>query len=81
MTRLWCRTGTGKKNLRLTRTKPLLENANEKALPRRLTRTVFHVVTLFGRCYPWPLPEAAAVASFALPMLFGIVVGTSFVYF
>ena len=65
-----------RENLRLTPEKPLLELLNE-SITSTLTRTVFTSLTTFLALLPMAAAGGAAVASFALPMLFGIVVGTS----
>ena len=65
-----------RENLRLTPEKPLLELLNE-SITSTLTRTVFTSLTTFLALLPMAIAGGAAVASFALPMLFGIVVGTS----
>jgi SecD/SecF fusion protein len=62
--------------IRLTPDKPLVELLNE-SITSTLTRTVFTSVTTFLAILPMALAGGDAVASFALPMLFGIVVGTS----
>lgn len=63
-------------NLRLTPDKPLLQLLNE-SITSTLTRTVFTSVTTFLALIPMAVAGGSAVASFALPMLFGIVIGTS----
>ncbi|MFY0664948.1 MAG: protein translocase subunit SecD [Natronospirillum sp.] len=65
-----------RENLRRTPDKPMLELLNE-SISSTLTRTVFTSVTTFLALLPMGIAGGAAVASFALPMLFGIVVGTS----
>ncbi|SFR77038.1 SecD/SecF fusion protein [Marinobacter daqiaonensis] len=65
-----------RENLRLTPDKPILQVMNE-SISSTLTRTVFTSVTTFLALLPMGIAGGAAVASFALPMLFGIVVGTS----
>lgn len=62
--------------LRETPDKPLAELLNE-SITSTLTRTVFTSVTTFLAILPMAIAGGDAVASFALPMLFGIVVGTS----
>jgi SecD/SecF fusion protein len=62
--------------LRATPDKPLAEVLNE-SITSTLTRTVFTSVTTFLAILPMAVAGGDAVASFALPMLFGIVVGTS----
>lgn len=63
-------------NLRLTPDKPLEQLLNE-SITATLTRTVFTSLTTFLALLPMAVAGGAAVASFALPMLFGIVIGTS----
>lgn len=65
-----------RENLRLTPDKPLLQLLNE-SITSTLTRTVFTSVTTFLALLPMAVAGGSAVASFALPMLFGIVIGTS----
>lgn len=65
-----------RENLRLTPDKPLLELLND-SISSTLTRTVFTSVTTFLALLPMGVAGGSAVASFALPMLFGIVIGTS----
>jgi SecD/SecF fusion protein len=65
-----------RENLRLTPDKPLLQLLNE-SITSTLTRTVFTSVTTFLALVPMGIAGGSAVASFALPMLFGIVIGTS----
>ena len=65
-----------RENLRATPDKPLAEVLNE-SITSTLTRTVFTSVTTFLAILPMAVAGGDAVASFALPMLFGIVVGTS----
>ncbi|MCR6651765.1 MAG: protein translocase subunit SecD [Cellvibrionaceae bacterium] len=62
--------------IRLTPDKPLADLLNE-SITSTLTRTVFTSVTTFLAILPMAIAGGDAVASFALPMLFGIVVGTS----
>jgi len=62
--------------LKLTPDKPLAQLLNE-SITSTLTRTVFTSVTTFLAILPMAIAGGDAVASFALPMLFGIVVGTS----
>ena len=54
----------------------MLQVLNE-SITATLTRTVFTSVTTFLALIPMAVAGGAAVASFALPMLFGIVIGTS----
>lgn len=65
-----------RENLRRTPERPMLELLNE-SISSTLTRTVFTSVTTFLALLPMGIAGGAAVASFALPMLFGIVIGTS----
>lgn len=48
-----------------------------RSISSTLTRTVFTSVTTFLALLPMGVAGGSAVASFALPMLFGIVIGTS----
>ena len=65
-----------RENLRITPDKPLAQLLNE-SITSTLTRTVFTSVTTFLALLPMAIAGGSAVASFALPMLFGIVIGTS----
>ena len=65
-----------RENLRANPDKPMMELMNE-SISSTLTRTVFTSVTTFLALLPMGMAGGAAVASFALPMLFGIVIGTS----
>src|SRR5690606_9389248 len=65
-----------RENLRLTPDKPLALLLND-SITSTLTRTVFTSVTTFLALLPMAVAGGSAEASFALPMLFGIVVGTS----
>ena len=65
-----------RENLRNTRDKPLVQLLNE-SITSTLTRTVFTSVTTFLALLPMAIAGGSAVASFSLPMLFGIVIGTS----
>jgi len=65
-----------RENLRRTPERPMLELLNE-SISSTLTRTVFTSVTTFLALLPMGIAGGAAVSSFALPMLFGIVIGTS----
>src|SRR5690554_4295547 len=56
--------------------RPLKEVVNE-SITATLTRTIFTSVTTLLALLPMGIAGGAAVSSFALPMLFGIVVGTS----
>ncbi|WP_404369125.1 protein translocase subunit SecD [Marinobacter sp.] len=64
-----------RENLRLNRDQPLDTLINE-SLTSTLTRTVYTSITTFLAILPMGIAGGDAVASFALPMLFGIVVGT-----
>ncbi|WP_461481249.1 protein translocase subunit SecF, partial [Porticoccus sp.] len=65
-----------RENIRKAPERPMLELLNE-SISSTLTRTVFTSVTTFLALLPMGIAGGAAVASFALPMLFGIVIGTS----
>ncbi|WP_323814098.1 protein translocase subunit SecD [Cellvibrio sp. NN19] len=65
-----------RENLRNTPDKPLVQLLNE-SITSTLTRTVFTSVTTFLALLPMAIAGGSAVASFSLPMLFGIVIGTS----
>lgn len=65
-----------RENMRITPDRPILELLNE-SISSTLTRTVFTSVTTFLALLPMGIAGGAAVSSFALPMLFGIVIGTS----
>lgn len=65
-----------RENLRVTPDKPLMQLLNE-SISATLTRTVFTSLTTFLALLPMAIAGGSAVSSFALPMLFGIVVGTS----
>ncbi|MEN0038731.1 MAG: protein translocase subunit SecD [Cellvibrio sp.] len=65
-----------RENLRNTPDKPLVQLLNE-SITSTLTRTVFTSVTTFLALLPMAVAGGSAVASFSLPMLFGIVIGTS----
>lgn len=65
-----------RENLRQTPDKPLLELLNQ-SITSTLTRTLFTSVTTFLALLPMAIAGGSAVASFAQPMLFGIVIGTS----
>ena len=65
-----------RENLRRTPGRPMLELLNE-SISSTLTRTIFTSVTTFLALLPMGIAGGVAVASFALPMLFGIVIGTS----
>jgi len=65
-----------RESLRATPDKPIIQLMNE-SISSTLTRTVFTSVTTFLALLPMGVAGGSAVASFALPMLFGIVIGTS----
>lgn len=65
-----------RENLRNTPDKPLVQLLNE-SITSTLTRTVFTSVTTFLALLPMAIAGGSAVESFSLPMLFGIVIGTS----
>ena len=65
-----------RENLRQTPELPMLELLN-RSISSTLTRTVFTSVTTFLALLPMGIAGGAAVSSFALPMLFGVVIGTS----
>lgn len=65
-----------RENLRKTPGRPLLELLND-SISSTLTRTLFTSATTFLALLPMGIAGGAAVASFVLPMLFGIVIGTS----
>lgn len=65
-----------RENLRTNPDKPLVDLINE-SLTSTLNRTVFTSATTFLAILPMGIAGGSAVASFALPMLFGIVIGTS----
>lgn len=65
-----------RENLRSSTDKPLVQLLNE-SITSTLTRTVFTSVTTFLAILPMAIAGGSAVASFSLPMLFGIVIGTS----
>lgn len=65
-----------RENLRLTPDKPLVQLLNE-SITSTLTRTTFTSVTTFLALLPMAIAGGSAVSSFSLPMLFGIVIGTS----
>ncbi|PUA27315.1 MAG: protein translocase subunit SecDF [Cellvibrio sp. 79] len=56
--------------------KPLMLALNE-SITSTLTRTIFTSVVTFLALLPMGIAGGSAVSSFALPMLFGIVIGTS----
>lgn len=65
-----------RERIRATPDRPLVALFNE-SITSTLTRTVFTSVTTFVAILPMALAGGNAVSSFALPMLFGIVVGSS----
>ncbi len=65
-----------RENLRAEPDQPLMELLNS-SISATLTRTVFTSLTTFVALLPMAIAGGHAVASFAQPMLFGIVVGTS----
>lgn len=65
-----------REKFRATPERPLIELFNE-SITSTLTRTIFTSVTTFLALLPMAIAGGSAVASFALPMLFGIVIGTS----
>ncbi|WP_409526062.1 protein translocase subunit SecD [Nitrincola sp. MINF-07-Sa-05] len=65
-----------RENHRLAPDMPFKELINQ-SLTSTLTRTLFTSVTTFLAILPMGIAGGDAVASFALPMLFGIVAGTS----
>lgn len=65
-----------RENLRLSPDKPFVQLLNE-SITSTLTRTVFTSVTTFLALLPMAIAGGSAVSSFSLPMLFGIVIGTS----
>ncbi|MFC3115899.1 protein translocase subunit SecD [Cellvibrio fontiphilus] len=62
--------------LRINPNKPLVQLLNE-SITSTLTRTTFTSVTTFLALLPMAIAGGSAVSSFSLPMLFGIVIGTS----
>src|SRR5690606_38853191 len=65
-----------RERIRATPDRSLVALFNE-SITSTLTRTVFTSVTTFVAILPMALAGGNAVSSFALPMLFGIVVGSS----
>lgn len=65
-----------RENLRADPGKSLLQLLNE-SITSTLTRTIFTSVVTFLALLPMGIAGGSAVSSFALPMLFGIVIGTS----
>ncbi len=65
-----------RENLRLMPEAPLAEVLNQ-SIASTLTRTVFTSVTTLLALLPMAVAGGSAVASFAQPLLFGIIIGTS----
>jgi SecD/SecF fusion protein len=65
-----------RENLRTSPTEPLGDLFN-RSITATLSRTVFTSMTTFLAMLPMGIAGGAAVASFAIPVLFGIVLGTS----
>ncbi|WP_417583329.1 protein translocase subunit SecD [Nitrincola sp.] len=65
-----------REGLRQTPDKPILGILND-SITSTLNRTLFTSTTTFLALLPMAVAGGAAVASFALPMLFGVVIGTS----
>ncbi|MFP8965633.1 protein translocase subunit SecD [Pokkaliibacter sp. CJK22405] len=65
-----------RENLRATPDRPILDLLNV-SISSTLNRTIFTSTTTFLALLPMGIAGGAAVSSFALPMLFGIVIGTS----
>jgi SecD/SecF fusion protein len=65
-----------RENLRTSREEPL-QALFDRSITATLTRTLFTSATTFLAIVPMAIAGGAAVASFAVPMLFGIVLGTS----
>jgi SecD/SecF fusion protein len=65
-----------RENLKSGMDKPLIDILN-KSITSTITRTIFTSVTTFLAIIPMAIYGGHAVASFASPMLFGIVIGTS----
>jgi SecD/SecF fusion protein len=65
-----------RESIRATPDRPIIQLMNE-SISSTLTRTVFTSVTTFLALLPMGIAGGSAVSSFALPMLFGIVIGTS----
>jgi SecD/SecF fusion protein len=65
-----------RENLRTSSEEPL-KDLFDRSITATLTRTVFTSLTTFLAIVPMAVAGGAAVASFAIPMLFGIVLGTS----
>ncbi len=65
-----------RENLRLDPDRPLPQLLND-SISSTLTRTTFTSATTFLALLPMAVAGGSAVASFSLPMLFGIIIGTS----
>jgi SecD/SecF fusion protein len=65
-----------REKLRADPSKPFTDTLNE-SITSTLTRTIFTSVVTFLALLPMGVAGGSAVSSFALPMLFGIVIGTS----
>lgn len=65
-----------RENLRIYPDKPLMELFDE-SITSTLSRTLFTSFSTFLAIVPMAIYGGSAVSSFALPMLFGIVIGTS----
>jgi SecD/SecF fusion protein len=65
-----------REHLRASSSEPL-QDLFDRSLTATLARTVFTSVTTFLAIVPMAIAGGSAVASFAVPMLFGIVLGTS----
>jgi SecD/SecF fusion protein len=65
-----------REKLRATPDKPLLQLFNE-SINSTITRTVFTSMTTLLAILPMAIGGGTAVSSFALPMLFGVLIGTS----
>ncbi len=65
-----------RENLRLMPDKPLVELLNQ-SITATLTRTLFTSLSTMVAVLPMAIAGGAAVSSFALPMLFGIIISTS----
>ena len=65
-----------RENLRIHPDKPLMQLFDE-SITSTLSRTLFTSFSTFLAIVPMAIYGGSAVSSFALPMLFGIVIGTS----
>ena len=65
-----------RENLRLRPHQPMLQLLND-SIGSTLTRTLFTSVTTLLALLPMAIAGGSAVSSFAIPMLFGVVVGTA----